>query len=153
MYLGVIAPERELDYVRLGELEMMQEGPARIWNESYSFPAVTNGWLRRARVFLDMPDGISGLHMNLEAPIFQNKEFRIALQYLFNFERLNRNLMYNEYFRKKSFFEGTEYANPNLQSYGFNSEMAREHLERAGYHRPDNIRNQSTLAKLRNVAY
>ena len=67
--------------------------------------------------------------MNLEAPIFQNKEFRIALQYLFNFERLNRNLMYNEYFRLKSFFEGTEFANPNLQSYEFSSEKAREHLE------------------------
>jgi microcin C transport system substrate-binding protein len=91
--------------------------------------------------------------MNLEAPIFQNKEFRVALQYLLNFERLNRNLMYNEYFRLKSFFEGTEYANPNLQAYEFSSEKAREHLERAGYHRPDSIRNQSALAKLRNVAY
>ncbi len=153
IHLRVIPPERELDYVRLGELDMMIEGTAKTWNENYTFPAITNGWLRRARVFLDMPDGVSGLHMNLEAPIFQNKEFRIALQYLFNFERLNRNLMYNEYFRKKSFFEGTEYANPNLQSYEFNSEKAREHLERAGYHRPDNIRNQGTFAKLRNVAY
>ena len=153
IHLRVIPPERELDYVRLGELDMMQEGTARIWNENYTFPAVTNGWLRRARVFVDWPSGVSGLQMNLEAPIFQNKEFRIALQYLLNFERLNRNLMYNEYFRLKSFFEGTEYANPNLQSYEFSSEKAREHLERAGYHRPDNIRNQSTLAKLRNVAY
>ncbi|HYK78148.1 MAG TPA: extracellular solute-binding protein [Micropepsaceae bacterium] len=153
IHLRVIAPERELDYVRLGELDMMQESTARIWNENYTFPAVTNGWLRRARVFVDWPSGISGLHMNLESPIFQNKEFRIALQYLLNFERLNRNLMYNEYFRLKSFFEGTEYANPNLKSYEFSSEKAREHLERAGYHRPDNIRNQSTLAKLRNVAY
>ncbi len=153
IHLRVIAPERELDYVRLGELDMMQEGTARIWNENYTFLAVTNGWLRRARVFVDWPSGISGLHMNLEAPIFQNKEFRIALQYLLNFDRLNRNLMYNEYFRLKSFFEGTEYANPNLKSYEFSSEMAREHLEKAGYHRPDAIRNQSTLAKLRNVAY
>jgi microcin C transport system substrate-binding protein len=153
IHLRVIAPERELDYVRLGELDMMQEGTARIWNENYTFPAVTNGWLHRARVFVDWPSGVSGLQMNLEAPIFQNKEFRIALQYLLNFDRLNRNLMYNEYFRLKSFFEGTEFANPNLQSYEFSSEKAREHLERAGYHRPNIIGNQSTLAKLRNVAY
>ena len=153
IHLRVIPPERELDYLRLGELDMMIEGTARTWNENYTFPAVTNGWLRRARVFVDMPDGVSGLHMNLEAPIFQNKDFRTALQYLFNFERLNRNLMYNEYFRKKSFFEGTEYANPNLELRQFNSEKAREYLARAGFHRPDNIRNQTTLAKLRNVAY
>lgn len=151
--LRVIPPERELDYLRLGELDMMQEGTARTWNESYTFPAITNGWLRRARVFTDLPDGVSGLHMNLEAPIFKNKEFRTALQYLFNFQRINRNLMYNEYFRKKSFFEGTEYANPNLKTYEFSSEMARMHLERAGYHRPTNVSNRSTLTQLRNIAY
>jgi microcin C transport system substrate-binding protein len=151
--LRVVTPERELDYVRLGELDMMQEGTARTWNENYTFPAITNGWLRRARVFVDLPSGISGLQINTEAPIFQNKEFRTALQYLLNFDRLNRNLMYNEYFRKKSFFEGTEFANPNLMSRDFSSEKAREHLEKAGYRRPDNIRNQGTMAKLRNVAY
>ncbi len=153
IHLRVIPPERELDYVRRGELDMMVEGTARNWNEIYTFPAVTNGWLHRARVFVDMPSGVSGLHLNLEAPIFRNKEFRLALQYLFNFERLNRNLMYNEYFRIKSFFEGTEFANPNLQTSEFSSEKAREHLEKAGFHRPDSIRNQSTFAKLRNVAY
>ena len=153
IHLRVIPPERELDYVRLGELDMMVEGTARNWNEIYTFPAVTNGWLHRARVFVEMPSGINGLQMNLEAPIFQNKEFRTALQYLFNFERLNRNLMYNEYFRMKSFFEGTEFANPNLMSYEFSSEKAREHLEKAGYHRPDSISNRSTWAQLRNVAY
>jgi len=153
IHLRVIPPERELDYVRLGELDMMVEGTARNWNEIYTFPAVTNGWLRRVRVFVDMPSGVSGLHLNLEAPIFRNKEFRLALQYLFNFDRLNRNLMYNEYFRIKSFFEGTEFANPNLQTSEFSSEKAREHLEKAGFHRPDSIRNQSTFAKLRNVAY
>jgi len=151
--LRVISPERELDYVRLGQLDLMQEGTARTWNENYTFPAVTNGWLRRSRVFVDMPDGISGLHMNLEAPIFQNKEFRKALQYLVNFDRLNRNLMYNEYFRKTSFFEGTEFANPNLKAYQFSSEMARMHLERAGYRRPPSVSNRSTLDQLRNVAY
>jgi microcin C transport system substrate-binding protein len=153
IHLRVIQPERELDYVRTGELDMMVEGTARNWNEIYTFPAVTNGWLRRSRVFVDMPSGVSGLHMNTEAPIFQNKEFRIALQYLFNFERLNRNLMYNEYFRLKSFFGGTEYANPNLMSYEFSSEKAREHLEKAGYHRPAGISAQGAWAKLRNVAY
>jgi len=151
IHLRVMQQERELDYLRQGDLDMMVEFTARTWNESYTFPAVTNGWIRRARVFVDMPDGVFGLHMNLEAPIFQNKELRIALQHLFNFDRLNRNLMYNEYFRKKSFFEGTEFANPDLVGYEFSSEKAREHLERAGYRRPD--ANQGGWAKLLNVAY
>lgn len=153
IHVRVIPTERELDYLRLGELDMMVEGTARTWNEGYTFPAATNGWLRRARVFVDTPSGIFGLHMNLEAPIFRNKNFRIAMQYLFNFERLNRNLMYNEYFRKNSFFEGTEFANPAVKAYPFDPVKAQEYLERAGYHRPNAIRDQSLTGKLINAAY
>ena len=143
--LRVIQPERSLDYLRLGELDMITENTARTWNEEYTFEAVRNGWLKRARVFVENPSGIYGLHMNLEAPIFRNKDFRKAMQHLFNFERLNRNLMFNEYFKQISFFEGTEYANPDLEPYTFDPVLAREYLARAGYRPPDATRNGSFL--------
>ena len=151
IHLRVIAPERALDYLRRGEIDMIPEYTARSWNEEYTFPAVRNGWLRRARVFVDVPSGVYGLHMNLEAPIFQNQDFRKAMQYLFNFERLNRNLMYEEYFRQVSFFQGTEYASPNVQSYPFDPGKAREHLERAGYRRPDTVRSHTLFSGIRNA--
>jgi microcin C transport system substrate-binding protein len=151
IHLRVIQRERELDLLRLGELDMMVENTARRWNEGYTFPAVQNGWLRRARIFVEVPSGIYGMHMNLQAPIFQNKDFRKAMQYLFNFPRLNSNLMFNEYFRQKSFFEGTEYSNPNIPLYEFNPAKAREHLERAGYRRPDSIHGETMLANFRNL--
>jgi microcin C transport system substrate-binding protein len=151
--LRVVPDERELDYLRRGELDMIGEPSVQKWHESYTFPAITNGWLRRARVFLDTPAGVGGFHMNLEAPIFQNKDFRTAMHYLIDFDRLNRNLWYNEYFRKNSFFEGTIFANPDVKVRRFDPAKAREYLEKAGYRRPDSISNQSTFAKLRNVAY
>ena len=151
IHLPVIPPERSLDYLRRGELDLIVETTAKTWNEDYTFEAVRNGWLKRARVFVDNPSGVSGLHMNLEAPIFQNKDFRTAMQYLFNFERLNRNLMYNEYFRQVSFFEGTEYANPDLESYAFDPQKAKEHLERAGYHRPDRLGADGLFASARRL--
>ena len=151
IHLRVIQRERALDYLRLGELDLILENTARTWNEEYAFEAVRNGWLRRARVFVENPSGVYGLHMNLEAPIFQNKDFRKAVQYLFNFERLNRNLMFDEYFRQISFFEGTEYANPNLEPYVFDPILAREYLERAGYRRPDDIRSDGLFESLWNV--
>jgi microcin C transport system substrate-binding protein len=149
--LRQIPTERRLDYLRRGELDMMGVGIARSWNEEFTFPAVRNGWIRRARVMTDTPSGISGLHMNLQAPIFRNKDFRKAMHYLFNFERLNQNLMFNEYFRLTSFFEGTEYANPALKPYGFNPAKAREHLALAGYRRPAEIRAQTWWGRVGNV--
>lgn len=148
IHLRVMAPERGLDYLRRGEIDLMQESSSRAWNEDYNFPAVNNGWLRRERVFVDWPSGISGLHMNLQAPIFRSKDFRKAMQYLFNFDRLNRNLMFGEYFRQVSFFEGTEYADPALKSYPFDPTKAREHLRRAGYRRPAEQQGASVLAGL-----
>ena len=134
--LRVVPEERSLDYLRLGQIDVLQENTARTWNEDYTFEAVRNSWIKRARVFVDFPQGVYGLAMNLEAPVFQNKDFRKAMQYLFNFERLNRNLMFDEYFRISSFFEGSEYANTHLEPYSFDPQKAREHLARAGYRRP-----------------
>ena len=148
IHLRVIPEERKLDFLRRGELDLIVENTARAWNEEYAFEAVRNGWLRRARVFVDLPSGVYGLQMNLEAPIFQNKDFRKAMQHLFNFERLNRNLMYNEYFRQVSFFEGSEYANLDLQPYGFDPGAAREHLERAGYRRPAAVTDPTLVGRL-----
>jgi microcin C transport system substrate-binding protein len=151
IHLPVIPIERQLDFLRRGAIDLMVENTARTWNEEYAFPAVRNGWLRRARAFVDMPSGVYGLHMNLEAPIFRDKNFRKAMQHLFNFERLNRNLMYEEYFRQVSFFEGTEFANPNVASYAFDPVKARAFLERAGYRRPDHIRDHTLFGSLRNA--
>ena len=153
IHLTVIPAERELDFVRLGQLNMMVEGTAKQWHEGYDFPAVQNGWLRRARVFVDIPQGIFGMHMNLEDPIFQNRDFRLAMQYLFNFDRLNQDLMYKDYYRINSFFQGTEFANPKVHSYPFDPEQARQHLLKAGYHRPNAMIDQSWLGQFRNVAY
>jgi microcin C transport system substrate-binding protein len=146
IHLRLMQPERELDYLRNGEIDFMQEGTSRTWNEGYDFPAIRNGWLRRARIFVDVPQGISGFLLNLKAPILQNRDFRIAMQYLLNFERLNQNVMYNAYFRKTSFFEGTEFENHNLKPYGFDPAKAREHLQRAGFRRPQAI-ERGVLAK------
>jgi microcin C transport system substrate-binding protein len=151
IHLRVIPTERRLDWLRRGELDLMQENTARTWNEEYTFAAVRNGWLHRARIMVDVPSGIYGLHMNLEAPIFRNRDFRIAMQYLFNFERLNQNLMFNEYFRQSSFFEGTEYGLKTPWPYSFDPAKAREHLARAGYRRPDEIRAATWWGRLWNA--
>jgi microcin C transport system substrate-binding protein len=150
--LRVIPTERRLDYLRRGELDMMAGTSARSWNEDFTFPAVRNGWVRRARIMTDWPSGMYGLHMNLAAPIFRNKDFRKAMQYLVNFDRVNQNLMYGEFSRQVSFFQGTEFASPRVQPYGFDPVKAREHLARAGYQRPAELREKTWWGRLLNVA-
>src|SRR6185295_4796487 len=118
------------------------EPSVKYWHEIYTFPAVTNGWIKRARVYVDTPAGVGGFQMNLEAPIFQNKDFRTAMHYLIDFDRLNKNLWYSEYTRGNSFFEGTIFANPEVKSRPFDPAKAREYLAKAGYHRPASVADQ-----------
>jgi microcin C transport system substrate-binding protein len=149
--LRVMPLERRLDWLRRGELDVMAGVPVRTWNEEFTFPAARNGWIRRARIFVEWPDFLNGLHMNLEAPIFQNKDFRKAMQYLVNFDRINQNLLYGETFRMVSFFGGTEFANPELQPYGFNPSKASEHLAKAGFFRPDELRSRTLWGRFVNI--
>lgn len=125
--------DRAFDFFKKGELSYYIVNTAKKWAEEMEFDAVKKGWAHRKRLFVDYPDGKYGFSMNLEKPIFQNKDFRKAVQYLFNFDEINEKLMYNAYYRMISVFTGTEYANPDLIPYGFDPRKAREHLSAAGF--------------------
>jgi microcin C transport system substrate-binding protein len=131
--IDVIPRERALDYFQRGVIDFYEVPSAKVWATELDFDAMQKGWAYRKQVFLDRPTGTRGLNMNLEAPIFQNKDFRKAMQYLFDFDKVNKNIMHNLYFRKVSAFDGSPYANPNLEPYGFNPRKAREHLKAAGF--------------------
>jgi microcin C transport system substrate-binding protein len=133
--------DRAFDFFKKGELSYYDVNTARTWAEDMGFEAVTRGWVHRKRLFIDYPQGVYGFAMNLEKPIFQNKDFRKAIQYLFNFDEINAKLMYGAYYRQVSAFTGTEYENHDLVPYGFDPRRAREHLAAAGYTRrgPDGI--------------
>jgi len=125
--------DRAFDYFKKGELSFYPILSARMWSTQMEFDALKNGWVHRKRLFLDYPQGMYGLVMNLNTPIFQSKDFRKAVQHLFNFKELNDKLMYGAYYRQVSAFEGTEYANSKLKAYPFNPRNAREHLVKAGF--------------------
>jgi len=125
--------DRAFDFFKKGELSYYGVNTARTWAEDMRFEAVQNGWVHRKRLFIDYPQGVYGFAMNLEKSVFQNKDFRKAIQYLFNFDVINDKLMYGAYYRNVSAFTGTEYENRDLVPYGFDPRKAREHLRAAGY--------------------
>lgn len=125
--------DRAFDFFKKGELSYYSVNTAKKWAEEMEFEAVKNGWAHRKRLFVDYPQGVYGFAMNLEKPIFQNKDFRKAVQHLFNFKEINEKLMSNAYYQQVSAFTGTEYENRDLVPYGFDPRKAREHLQAAGY--------------------
>ncbi len=129
----ILEDDQELDYFKKGEIDFFQVGSARKWVNETDFDQIKKGWIHKKRIFVDTPQGVSGIILNLRKPIFQDKNFRKALQHLLNFDDLNKNIMFNAYYRAVSVFEGTEYENTSLKSYPFDPKKAREFLQKAGY--------------------
>ncbi|WP_316858848.1 extracellular solute-binding protein [uncultured Cohaesibacter sp.] len=93
-----------------GAYDFRIEAVAKTWATGYDFPAVKDG-----RVVQNLfPDTSSGLGLgfipNLRRAKFQDLNVRKAMNYVFNFEEMNRTLFYGQYSRVNSYYFGSELA-------------------------------------------
>ncbi len=96
--------------LKSGDIDFRSENQAKAWASDYNVPAVEEGWLKREFVKHQQPTGMQAFVMNTRRPIFQDKLVRKALDYAFDFEWTNRNLLHGQYTRTESFFSNTELA-------------------------------------------
>jgi microcin C transport system substrate-binding protein len=90
------------------------ESTAKVWAKGYEFPAVKDGRVK-LDVFPDRASGVTlGFWPNLRREKFQDARVRLALNYVFNFEEMNRSLFFNQYKRTNSYFFGTDLAAKDL---------------------------------------
>ena len=69
----------------------------------------------------------------MRTPPFDDQRVRQAVAYLFDREKLVKNLMYNQYTMTDSYYPGSVYENPNNEKIRFNEAKAAELLKEAGY--------------------
>lgn len=129
----ILDQSRELDFFRRGELSVYQVASARVWETQMDFPELQRNWVHRKRVYTDTPEGLGGIIMNPNKFPLNNVKFRQALQYFFPFDELNQKLMFGAYFRKASFWTGTEYETPGITPYPFDPREGTRLLREAGF--------------------
>ena len=72
-----------------GLISVWREPNAARWADSYDFPAVTDGRVRRVDIPHQRPSGMSGFVFNTRRPQFADWRVREALILAFDFERIN----------------------------------------------------------------
>ncbi|WP_319530596.1 extracellular solute-binding protein [uncultured Cohaesibacter sp.] len=93
-----------------GGFDFRVESTAKRWATEYEFPAAKDGRVAK-EVIPDKSSGVLvGFLPNLRREKFQDPKVREALNYVFNFEEMNRTLFYDQYERISSFYFGTELA-------------------------------------------
>ncbi len=74
---------------KAGLISVWREGNPARWADSYDFPALTDGRIRREEIPHQRPSGMSGFWINTRRPHFADWRVREALILAFDFERIN----------------------------------------------------------------
>ena len=101
---------------KAGAFDFRQENSSKRWATAYEFPALKDGKVIKEVIPNDLSAGMQGLTFNIRKPIFQDRTVREAIVNAFDFEWVNKTLMYDAYQRTESFFENTDLASTGLPS-------------------------------------
>lgn len=97
----------EFEAFKADSFDYWLENQAKRWATGYNIPAVDSGRIVKELVELEQVSGVMvGFIPNLRRPLFQDRRVRQALNYVFDFEELNRIMFFDQYDRIDSFFEG-----------------------------------------------
>ena len=92
-----------------GKIDFWRENTSSAWASQYSFDAVKNGFVKKEAVALsNTVSRMQGMVINLRRPKFQDSRVRQALNLAFNFEDLNKQVMFGLYTRVGSYFDNSE---------------------------------------------
>ena len=98
-----------------GVLDVRHEYVSKQWVNDYEFPAVKAGFFKKDLLDLDRPWGMdAAVIWNLDQERFQDIRVREALWLLYDFEWVNRVLMFGFYLHSDSFFFNSEMASSGL---------------------------------------
>ena len=68
------------------------------------FEAANKGWVQKRRVHSNVPAGTWGYAFNMRKWPFDDKRLRYAFSYLYNREKFNSEILYNEYTLQTSLY-------------------------------------------------
>jgi microcin C transport system substrate-binding protein len=108
---------------------------SRIWINETGGEAFFNNHIIKQKIYNHKPIGFQGFAMNMRRAPFDDPKVREALAYLLDRRKMNRTLMYNQYFLHRSYFEDLysdeiPCPNPLIE---INKQKARTLLEKAGW--------------------
>ncbi len=123
----------QFEKFKKGEQDIFNVQRSRRWVEETDFKATEKGWIKKQRVFSEKPAGTSGYYFNMREWPFNDKRIRYAFCYLYNREKMNKEMYYNEYGMMNSLYSGSVYENKNNNPFDYNPEEAIRLLKEAGY--------------------
>jgi microcin C transport system substrate-binding protein len=99
-----------LEAFKANTVDWRSENSAKNWATAYDFPAVTDKRVLLEEFPIRNIGMMQAFAFNIRRPKFQDPRVRLAFNYAFDFEEMNKQIFYGQYKRIASYFEGTELA-------------------------------------------
>ncbi len=97
-----------------GKLDLRTESSAKRWVTGYDLPQVQDGRIKIEEVPTETPRGLYGFYFNMSHPKFQSVATREALVRLFDFETLQRTVLFGKFRRLSNYFNGAGYGSSGV---------------------------------------
>ena len=98
----------ELDALLSGIVDLREDFTSRDWATAYDVPAVRQKRVLRYQQPDHRPSGTQGFFINTRREKFKDVRVRKALDLVFDYEWMNRNLFFGIYTRTHSYFENSD---------------------------------------------
>ena len=95
-------------FTKGGLEDIREENRAQRWAQDYTFPAFEKGLVKRDMFPETSSYPMVGWVFNQRREIFKDRRVRKALSLVLNFERMNKDLFFDQYKRLATYFGGTE---------------------------------------------
>ncbi|MGE0628602.1 MAG: extracellular solute-binding protein [Hyphomicrobiaceae bacterium] len=99
---------------KAGEIDYWRENSAKAWATEFGFPAARDGLVKLDRLKTASVAPMQAFVFNLRRSQFQDVRVRKALNLAFDFESINRQLLYSQYVRTSSYFDNSELKSTGL---------------------------------------
>ena len=97
--------ENAFEAFRKGQIDLYPIYTARLWVQETTGDKFDKNWIVKQQVYNHNPVGFQGFAMNMRRPPFDDLRVRKAMAYLLDREKMNRTLMYSQYFMHRSYYE------------------------------------------------
>jgi microcin C transport system substrate-binding protein len=99
-----------LEAFKADTVDWRTENSAKNWATAYDFPAVADKRVLLEEFPVRNVGMMQGFAFNIRRDKFQDPRVRLAFNYAFDFEEMNKQIFFGQYKRIASYFEGTELA-------------------------------------------
>jgi microcin C transport system substrate-binding protein len=99
-----------LEAFKADTVDWRTENSAKNWATAYDFPAVGDKRVLLEEFPIRNIGMMQGFAFNVRREIFQDPRVRLAFNYAFDFEEMNKQIFFGQYHRITSYFEGTDLA-------------------------------------------